>query len=264
MVIIMRKPFILMACVFTLHSFGFLCGTSPAQELGKWWKNSSIVEVLELSGSQIVGIERTYLDHRKKLADLMNSLKKEEARLKSLMEINAADDARILDQAKRVAEARKNLEIAQTVMMLSFRKQLTDEQWKKLEEMREIRALSIESVLPDEEVSGTADAWKMFLPDGTEYYVTGKGVTAPVIIKESKPPYTAEAREAKTEGIVLLEAIVHKDGSVDNFKVLRSLGYGLDESAMKTIAEDWLFKPGMLNGQPVNIMVTIEISFSRY
>ena len=260
----MRKPFILMACVFTLHSFGFLCGTSPAQELGKWWKNSRIVEELALSGRQIENIEQSYLDHRKNLADLMNSLKSEEARLKSLMEINAADDTKILEQAKRVAEARKNLEIAQTVMMLSFRKQLTVEQWKKLDEMREIRALSIESVLPDEEVSGTADARKMFLPNGTEYYISGNGVQAPIVIKMTNPTYTEQGRRANAEGIVLLEAIVHKDGSIDNFKVLRGLGYGLDESAMRTIAEEWLFKPGMLNGQPVNTKVTIEMSFVLY
>lgn len=130
--------------------------------------------------------------------------------------------------------------------------------------MREIRALSIESVLPDEEVSRTADARKMFLPDGTGYYMPGNGVQAPIVIKMTKPPYTEEGRQARAEGIVLLEAIVHKDGDVDNFKVLRGLGYGLDESAIRTIAEDWLFKPGMLNGQTVDTRVTIEMSFVLY
>jgi TonB family protein len=78
------------------------------------------------------------------------------------------------------------------------------------------------------------------------------------------PPYTQEARDAKAEGIVVLEVIVRKDGRVDSLKVLRELGYGLDESATRTIREEWRFRPGTLNGKPVDVIANIEVSFRIY
>ena len=64
--------------------------------------------------------------------------------------------------------------------------------------------------------------------------------------------------------MVFIQAIVRKDGTVDSFKVLRGLGYGLDESAINAIANKWRFKPGTLNGVPVDVIINIEISFRIY
>ena len=66
------------------------------------------------------------------------------------------------------------------------------------------------------------------------------------------------------EGIVLLEAIIRKDGSIDTLRVVRGLGYGLDESAINAIKKEWKFQPGTLNGQPVDVKVVIETSFRLY
>ena len=95
-------------------------------------------------------------------------------------------------------------------------------------------------------------------------YVVGNGVKAPVGIYQPLPAYTEEARKARAQGIVLIQAIIRKDGTVDSFKVLRGLGYGLDESAINTIATKWRFKPGTLNGVPVDVLANIEVSFSLY
>ena len=99
---------------------------------------------------------------------------------------------------------------------------------------------------------------------GDGVYGLGGGVKAPVPIFQPLPLYTEEARKARLEGIVLLQAIIRKDGSVDSFKVIRGLGYGLDESAINTIATKWRFKPGSLNGQPVDVQANIEVSFRLY
>jgi TonB family protein len=45
------------------------------------------------------------------------------------------------------------------------------------------------------------------------------------------PEYTDAARANRIEGIVMLQVVIHKDGSVTVKKVLRGLGYGLDEKA---------------------------------
>jgi TonB family protein len=99
---------------------------------------------------------------------------------------------------------------------------------------------------------------------GVGPYVVGNGVKAPQVLFQPLPAYTEEARKARAEGIVLIQAIIRKDGTVDSFKVLRGLGYGLDESAINTIATKWRFKPGTFNGAPVDVQANIEVSFRLY
>ena len=99
---------------------------------------------------------------------------------------------------------------------------------------------------------------------GDGVYGIGGGVKAPVAIFQPLPLYTEDARKARVEGIVLLQAIIRKDGTVDSFRVIRGLGYGLDESAINTIATKWRFKPGTLSGQPVDVQANIEVSFRLY
>jgi TonB family protein len=84
------------------------------------------------------------------------------------------------------------------------------------------------------------------------------------VLAQPLPQYTEQARKARVEGIVVLQAVVRKDGTVDSFRVLRGLGYGLDESAINTIATKWRFRPGTLNGQPVDVQANIEVSFKLY
>lgn len=90
------------------------------------------------------------------------------------------------------------------------------------------------------------------------------GLKYPVVLADPKPGYTEDARRSRTEGIVLIQAVIRKDGSVDSFKVLRGLGHGLDESAIQTIASRWRFRPGTLNGVPVDVLASIEVSFRLF
>ena len=91
----------------------------------------------------------------------------------------------------------------------------------------------------------------------------GAGITLPRVLREVKPQYTADAMRAKVQGTVLLECIVQEDGSVGPVKVVRSLDpiFGLDQEAIKA-ARNWRFTPGMRQGQPVPVIITIELSFT--
>jgi hypothetical protein len=60
---------------------------------------------------------------------------------------------------------------------------------------------------------------------------------------------------------VILQGIVRKDGTVTNLKVIKKLGYGLEESIIDTITTKWRFKPGTRNGEPVDVISTIETRF---
>jgi TonB family protein len=91
----------------------------------------------------------------------------------------------------------------------------------------------------------------------------GNGVTIPRLIKNVRPQYTAEAMRAKIQGSVLVECVVNTDGTVSDARVIRSLDatFGLDQEAIKA-AKQWLFAPGTRNGEPVPVMVSIELTFT--
>jgi protein TonB len=98
---------------------------------------------------------------------------------------------------------------------------------------------------------------------GGGVYQPGSGVTNPVPTLQVKPQYTSDAMRAKVQGSVVLSCVVRPDGSVSDVKVTRSLdsAFGLDLEAMKA-ARQWRFRPGMRQGEPVAVMVTIELTFT--
>ena len=95
-------------------------------------------------------------------------------------------------------------------------------------------------------------------------YVAGGSVKPPVLLVEVKPHYTEEARRARIEGIVVLQIVVRENGTADSFKVVKGLGYGLEESAIRTIADKFRFRPGTNNGVPVPVQILIEVSFTLH
>ncbi len=94
-------------------------------------------------------------------------------------------------------------------------------------------------------------------------YRVGNGVQPPRVLREVKPQYTPDAMRAKVQGSVLLECIVNADGTVGNIEIVRSLdqAFGLDREAVKA-AKQWRFAPGMRQGQPVAVLVTLELTFT--
>lgn len=98
---------------------------------------------------------------------------------------------------------------------------------------------------------------------GGGIYREGNGVTSPRVIKEVKPSYTGEAMRARIQGLVTMEAVVMPDGSVGNVQITKSLdsNFGLDKEAIKTVKQ-WRFEPGRRLGQPVPVLIVIEMTFT--
>jgi periplasmic protein TonB len=93
-------------------------------------------------------------------------------------------------------------------------------------------------------------------------YRAGGAVSAPRLIKEVKPKYTAEALLHKIQGAVVLEVVVMSDGRPSQIRVIKSLDRdGLDGEAVLAVAE-WRFEPGRLAGEPVNVLVVIVVDFA--
>ena len=94
-------------------------------------------------------------------------------------------------------------------------------------------------------------------------YRPGSGIESPAVLREVKPQYTADAMRAKIQGTVVLECVVLPDGTVGQLSIVKSLDpvFGLDQEAIKA-AKQWRFVPGKRQGQPVAVLVSIELTFT--
>jgi periplasmic protein TonB len=88
----------------------------------------------------------------------------------------------------------------------------------------------------------------------------GGDVKAPVIVNRADPDYTESARKARIAGIVIVEAIIDKQGNVDEVKIIKGLPMGLADEAVKAVRK-WKFKPGTHNGQPVATIFNLTVNF---
>jgi TonB family protein len=96
---------------------------------------------------------------------------------------------------------------------------------------------------------------------GGHFHPGQGGIGEPVCLYCPNPPYTDEARKARVQGTVLLEVVMLPDGRAGEVRVIRGLGLGLDESALKTVRTyRWkpLVGPG---GKPVAVEFSVEVNF---
>jgi TonB family protein len=98
---------------------------------------------------------------------------------------------------------------------------------------------------------------------GGGVYQPGSGVTDPRLITQVKPAYTSDAMRARVQGVAVVQCIVRTNGVPSDCQIYRSLdpNFGLDQEAVKA-ARQWRFAPGTLRGEPVNVQVLIEMTFS--
>lgn len=94
-----------------------------------------------------------------------------------------------------------------------------------------------------------------------EVLEVGGEVQAPVKVYEPRPVYTEEARQARVQGVVILQVTVDTEGNVHRPQIIKGLPMGLSESALETVKQ-WKFKPATRNGKPVPVYYNLTINFS--
>jgi periplasmic protein TonB len=77
-----------------------------------------------------------------------------------------------------------------------------------------------------------------------------------------KIKYPNAAKEAGTQGRVILQFVVEKDGSLTDIHVMREPGNGLGDEAMRVLKLAPKWTPGVQNGKPVRVQFTIPVNFS--
>jgi TonB family protein len=88
----------------------------------------------------------------------------------------------------------------------------------------------------------------------------GGTIREPFKVRDVKPVYPADAQSARVQGIVILEAIIDRDGYVREARVLRSVPM-LDQAAVEAVRQ-WRYTPTLLNGMPVEVIMTVTVNFS--
>jgi TonB family protein len=201
-----------------------------------------MVQRLGLTADQQKKMDDVFQQARLRLIDLNAVAQKEEVIMEPLLAAEQPDEAKIVAQIDKVAQARAELEKANARMLLGIRRVMTADQWQKLK----------------------AD------PGGPQFsaqpgasqaaYTVGGGVTPPVLLSKVEPEYTEMARKAKLAGAVVLYVEVGPDGRATNIRIQRPLGMGLDEKAIEAV-QQWRFRPGMKDGRPVTVGATLEVNF---
>jgi TonB family protein len=98
-------------------------------------------------------------------------------------------------------------------------------------------------------------------PGGSAVAKTQEPASTPIVlVAKPLPQYTQEAKQLHIEGDVTLEVRFTASGQVEVLRVINGLGHGLDEQA-KLAAGRIRFKPATKNGQPVDQISVIRISF---
>ena len=99
------------------------------------------------------------------------------------------------------------------------------------------------------------DAW----PDGHKTMRVGGAIRPPLKIVDAKPVYPDTARAGNVEGVVILDVRISGDGSVEDARVVRSIPM-LDDAAIAAVRQ-WRFEPTLLNGEPVDVVMTVTVDF---
>ncbi len=88
----------------------------------------------------------------------------------------------------------------------------------------------------------------------------GGNVQAANLIKKVTPPYPALAKQARIQGVVRFTAIIGKDGTIQNLQLVS--GHPLLVPAATEAVKQWLYRPTLLNNEPVEVITQIEVNFT--
>jgi protein TonB len=88
----------------------------------------------------------------------------------------------------------------------------------------------------------------------------GGNVQAAMLLRQAKPLYPPLARQARIQGTVKLQAIISRDGTIQQLQVMQ--GHPLLVPNALEAVKQWVYKPTLLNGEPVEVVTVIDVNFT--
>ena len=87
-----------------------------------------------------------------------------------------------------------------------------------------------------------------------------QGVSQGLIVRRVQPNYPPLARQARISGKVVLQAMISKDGNIENLQLIS--GHPMLAPAAIEAVKQWKYKPYLLNGEPVEVETQVEVNFT--
>ena len=88
----------------------------------------------------------------------------------------------------------------------------------------------------------------------------GGNVQAANLVRKVTPVYPPLAKQARIQGTVRFTAIIGKDGTIQNLQLVT--GHPLLVAAAQDAVRQWVYKPTLLNGEPVEVVTQIDVNFT--
>jgi protein TonB len=88
----------------------------------------------------------------------------------------------------------------------------------------------------------------------------GGNVQSAKLINQPKPAYPPLARQARIQGTVRFNAVIGRDGSIQNLTLVS--GHPLLVPAATEAVRQWRYQPTLLNGEPVEVVTQIDVNFT--
>jgi len=88
----------------------------------------------------------------------------------------------------------------------------------------------------------------------------GGNVQLANLIKKVNPIYPPLAKQARIQGVVHLTAVISKDGTIQNLQVIS--GHPLLVPAAMEAVKQWIYKPTLLNNEPVEVITQVDVNFT--
>ena len=88
----------------------------------------------------------------------------------------------------------------------------------------------------------------------------GGNVQSAKLVNQPKPAYPPLARQARIQGVVKFNAVIGRDGSIQNLTLVS--GHPLLVPAATEAVRQWRYQPTLLNGEPVEVVTQIDVNFT--
>jgi protein TonB len=117
----------------------------------------------------------------------------------------------------------------------------------------------VEGGVPGGVVGGIVGGLPDAPPPPVQAVRVGGQIKEPKKLKHVAPVYPDIAKQARVQGVVILESTISPQGKVSDVKVLRGIPL-LDQAAIDAVKQ-WVYTPTLLNGVPVPVIMTVTVNF---
>ena len=97
--------------------------------------------------------------------------------------------------------------------------------------------------------------------DGEGPLPIGVGMSRPTLLEKVEPEYPELARRARIQGTVMVQAVIGRDGTVEDAQIVQSSHRLLEEASLEAVRQ-WRYAPVLLNGRPVRVTFVVRVEFT--